>query len=72
MNLPEFFGSQVGKEPQNFIDKVKKIFVVMQVIVVIGWNRHPTSLRMWLPYVNSVERSMGYSYFFNLLCSNPI
>ncbi|WMV41051.1 hypothetical protein MTR67_034436 [Solanum verrucosum] len=31
MNTPEFFGSQVGKDPQNFIDEVKKIFGVMQV-----------------------------------------
>ncbi|WMV50487.1 hypothetical protein MTR67_043872 [Solanum verrucosum] len=31
MNPPEFPGSQVGEDPQNFIDEVKKIFVVMQV-----------------------------------------
>jgi len=31
MNPPEFLGSQVGEEPQNFIDEVKKIFGVMQV-----------------------------------------
>ena len=31
MNPPEFLGSQVGKDPQNFIDEVKKIFEVMQV-----------------------------------------
>ncbi|XP_049360406.1 uncharacterized protein LOC125825105 [Solanum verrucosum] len=31
MNLPEFLGSQVGEEPKNFIDEVKKIFGVMQV-----------------------------------------
>ncbi|WMV41041.1 hypothetical protein MTR67_034426 [Solanum verrucosum] len=31
MNIPEFLGSQVGEDPQNFIDKVKKIFGVMQV-----------------------------------------
>ncbi|KAH0725485.1 hypothetical protein KY284_001350 [Solanum tuberosum] len=31
MNLPEFLGSQVGEDPQNFIDEVKKIFGVMQV-----------------------------------------
>ncbi|KAH0725447.1 hypothetical protein KY284_001312 [Solanum tuberosum] len=28
MNLPEFLGSQIGEDPQNFIDKVKKIFGV--------------------------------------------
>uniref|UniRef100_M1DWE0 Gag-pol protein n=1 Tax=Solanum tuberosum TaxID=4113 RepID=M1DWE0_SOLTU len=29
MNPPEFLGSQIGKDPQNFIDEVKKIFEVM-------------------------------------------
>jgi len=33
MNRPEFLGSQVGEHPQNFIDKVKKIFGMMQVTV---------------------------------------
>ncbi|KAH0682275.1 hypothetical protein KY289_020027 [Solanum tuberosum] len=28
---PEFLGSQIGEDPQNFIDEVKKIFGVMQV-----------------------------------------
>ncbi|WMV45742.1 hypothetical protein MTR67_039127, partial [Solanum verrucosum] len=32
MNPPEFLGSQVGEDPQNFIDEVKKILGVMQVI----------------------------------------
>ncbi|WMV37817.1 hypothetical protein MTR67_031202, partial [Solanum verrucosum] len=32
MNLPEFLGTQVGEDPQNFIDEVKKLFGVMQVI----------------------------------------
>ncbi|WMV45510.1 hypothetical protein MTR67_038895, partial [Solanum verrucosum] len=36
MNLPEFLGSQIGEDPQNFIDEVKKIFGSMQVI---GNNR---------------------------------
>ncbi|WMV08911.1 hypothetical protein MTR67_002296 [Solanum verrucosum] len=31
MNLPEFFESQIGEDPQNFIDEVKKVFEVMQV-----------------------------------------
>ena len=31
MNPPKFLGSQVGKDPQKFIDKVKKIFGVMSV-----------------------------------------
>ncbi|WMV50554.1 hypothetical protein MTR67_043939 [Solanum verrucosum] len=31
MNPLEFLGSQVGEDPQNFIDEVKKIFGVMQV-----------------------------------------
>ena len=31
MNPPKFSGSQVGKDPQKFIDEVKKIFGVMQV-----------------------------------------
>uniref|UniRef100_M1DXH3 Gag-pol protein n=1 Tax=Solanum tuberosum TaxID=4113 RepID=M1DXH3_SOLTU len=31
MNPPEFLGSQVGEDPQNFIDEVNKIFGVMQV-----------------------------------------
>uniref|UniRef100_M1AKM7 Gag-pol polyprotein n=1 Tax=Solanum tuberosum TaxID=4113 RepID=M1AKM7_SOLTU len=31
MNPPEFLGSQVGEDPYNFIDEVKKIFEVMQV-----------------------------------------
>ncbi|WMV09553.1 hypothetical protein MTR67_002938 [Solanum verrucosum] len=31
MNPPEFLGSQVAEDPQNFIDEVKKIFGVMQV-----------------------------------------
>ncbi|WMV33094.1 hypothetical protein MTR67_026479 [Solanum verrucosum] len=36
MNPLEFLGSQVGEDPQNFIDDVKKIFGVMQVIVNFG------------------------------------
>uniref|UniRef100_M1DRS5 Gag-pol protein n=1 Tax=Solanum tuberosum TaxID=4113 RepID=M1DRS5_SOLTU len=32
MNPLEFLGSQVGEDPKNFIDEVKKIFGVMQVI----------------------------------------
>ncbi|KAK4721598.1 hypothetical protein R3W88_011831 [Solanum pinnatisectum] len=31
MNPTEFLGSQIGEDPQNFIDEVKKIFEVMQV-----------------------------------------
>ncbi|WMV19556.1 hypothetical protein MTR67_012941 [Solanum verrucosum] len=31
MNPLEFLGSQVGEDPQNFIDVVKKICEVMQV-----------------------------------------
>ncbi|WMV33235.1 hypothetical protein MTR67_026620, partial [Solanum verrucosum] len=31
INRPEFLGSPVGEDPQNFIDEVKKIFGVMQV-----------------------------------------
>ncbi|WMV45255.1 hypothetical protein MTR67_038640 [Solanum verrucosum] len=31
MNLPVFLGSQVGEDPQNIIDEVKKIFEVMHV-----------------------------------------
>ncbi|XP_049381677.1 uncharacterized protein LOC125846323 [Solanum stenotomum] len=31
MNPPDFLGLQVGGDPQNFIDKVNKIFRVMQV-----------------------------------------
>ncbi|WMV41250.1 hypothetical protein MTR67_034635 [Solanum verrucosum] len=30
MNPPEFLGLQVGEDPQNFIDEVKKIFGVMK------------------------------------------
>ncbi|KAH0633434.1 hypothetical protein KY284_036220 [Solanum tuberosum] len=32
MNPPEFLASQIGEDPQNIIDEVKKIFGVMQVI----------------------------------------
>ena len=31
MNPPKFLGSQVCKDPQKFIDEVKKIFGVMSV-----------------------------------------
>ncbi|KAH0722626.1 hypothetical protein KY290_005278 [Solanum tuberosum] len=31
MNPPEFLGSQIGEDPQNFINEVKKIFEVIQV-----------------------------------------
>ena len=31
INLPNFLGFQVGKDPQNFIDEVKKIFGVMSL-----------------------------------------
>ena len=31
MNPPEFLGSQTIKDPQNFLDEIKKIFEVMQV-----------------------------------------
>uniref|UniRef100_M1DTC4 Gag-pol polyprotein n=1 Tax=Solanum tuberosum TaxID=4113 RepID=M1DTC4_SOLTU len=30
MNSPEFLGSVIGEDPQNFIDEVKKLFEVMQ------------------------------------------
>lgn len=28
INLPKFLGSQVGKDPKNFINKIKKIGVI--------------------------------------------
>ena len=31
MNPPEFLGSQAIKDPQNFLDEIKKIFEVMQL-----------------------------------------
>ena len=31
MNPSKFLGSHIGKDPQNFIDEVKKIFGVMSV-----------------------------------------
>ena len=31
MNLSKFLGSKVGKDPQKFINKVKKIFGVISV-----------------------------------------
>ena len=31
MNPPEFLGSQTNKDLHNFLDKIKKIFEVMQV-----------------------------------------
>ena len=31
MNPPKFLGSQVGKDPRNFIVEVRKIFCVMSV-----------------------------------------
>ena len=31
MNPPEFLGSQANKDPQNFLDEIKKNFEVMQV-----------------------------------------
>ena len=31
MNPPEFLGSQINKDPQNFIDEIRKIFEVMHV-----------------------------------------
>ena len=31
MNPPEFLGAQTNEDPQNFLDKIKKIFKVMQV-----------------------------------------
>ena len=32
MNPPEFLGSQANVDLQNFLDEIKKIFEVMQVI----------------------------------------
>ena len=32
INPPEFLGSQANKDPQNFMDEIKKIFEVMKVI----------------------------------------
>ena len=29
INPPKFLGSQIGEDPQNIIDEVKKIFEVM-------------------------------------------
>ena len=34
MNPPEFLGSQTNEDSQNFLDEIKNIFEVMQVI----WN----------------------------------
>ena len=31
MNPTEFLGSQANEDPHNFLDKIKKIFEVMQV-----------------------------------------
>ena len=31
MNPSKFLGSHIGKDPQNFIDEVKKIFGVMSL-----------------------------------------
>ena len=31
MNLLEFLGSQTNKDPQNFLDEIKKILEVMQL-----------------------------------------
>ena len=31
MNSPEFLGSQINEDPQNFLDEIKKIFEVMHV-----------------------------------------
>ena len=31
MNLPNFLGSLIGEDPQNFIDDIKKIFEVMHL-----------------------------------------
>ncbi|KAH0729478.1 hypothetical protein KY289_000666 [Solanum tuberosum] len=41
MNPLEFLGSQVGEDPQNFIDEVKKIFEVMQWKENKGTNAAP-------------------------------
>ena len=30
-NPPEFLGSEIGEDPQNFIDEVKNIFGVMKM-----------------------------------------
>ena len=30
INSPEFLGSSTNEDPQNFLDKIKKIFEVMQ------------------------------------------
>ena len=32
INPPEFLGSQINEDPQNFLNEIKKIFEVMQVI----------------------------------------
>ena len=32
MNPPEFLGSQINEDRHNFLEEIKKIFEVMQVI----------------------------------------
>ncbi|WMV59586.1 hypothetical protein MTR67_052971 [Solanum verrucosum] len=49
MNPPEFLGSQVRENPQNFIDEVKKIFEVIQGVMRFG-NKGKLSPRYISPY----------------------
>ena len=43
MNPPEFLGSQTNEDPQNCLDKIKNIFEVMQVTLMIRLSWHHTS-----------------------------
>uniref|UniRef100_M1DG41 Gag-pol polyprotein n=1 Tax=Solanum tuberosum TaxID=4113 RepID=M1DG41_SOLTU len=51
MNPPEFLGSQIGEDPQNLIDEVKKIFRVMQVTcndrVELASYQHKDVTHIW-------------------------
>ena len=56
MNPPKFSGSQIGKDPQMFIDEVEKIFGVMSVTRVIGEIDILQTQGCDLHMVHSVER----------------
>ena len=59
MNPLEFLGSQTGDDPQNFLDKIKKIFELIQVTRMIGLSWHHTSSKMWLISITLSGRRIG-------------
>ncbi|WMV18958.1 hypothetical protein MTR67_012343 [Solanum verrucosum] len=73
MNPPDFLGLQVGEDPHNFIDTVKKVFGVMQLTgsdrVELASYQLKDVAHIWF---TQWKHNRGYSVFCNSLYSSKL